>query len=210
MGMRIRVFAATLLVAAQTWSCGTSTEMASLWKDPAYTGQPQSKVLVVALTDNERNLRLWENGMMEALRHHGAIPLAGSAYIPIGSQPPDSTTVLGDIRKSGADLIMVSRLLGVTKEQEYVPGTTYYAPSPYYYGWYGYYSTAWGVVHQPGYYQTNTIVELETNVYDFPTSKLVWSGHSRTFNPSGANDVVNSVTQAVATELATAGVIKKK
>ncbi len=74
-------------------------------------------------------------------------------------------------------------------------------PSAHYGGYYGYYGSSWDVVHEPGYYQTHTIVRLETNLYDVGTGELVWSGQSETFNPSSLKDSIDSVTKAVAKRL---------
>jgi hypothetical protein len=97
---------------------------------------------------------------------------------------------------------MVTRLLGVN------PSSPHYTPGPSAYGWYGDYYNSYSVVHTPGYYVTTSHVELETNVYDFATGKLVWSGASKTMNYESANEVAGSATEAVAAALVKSDVIK--
>ena len=91
----------------------------------------------------------------------------------------------------------------------YVPGSTYYTPAPAYYGMYGYYNSSYAMVHDPGYYQENTIVKLETNVYDVASEKLVWSGVTETLNPETAQDVANSVAFKVTEDMVKSKVIRK-
>ncbi len=102
--------------------------------------------------------------------------------------------------------MLVTRLLGVEEKTEYVPPRTYTVPG-HYYGYYGYYGSSWDVVHEPGYYQTHTIVRLETNLYQVQTGDLVWSGQSETFNPNSVKDIIDSATQAVARHLGDEGLL---
>ena len=148
--------------------------------------------------------------MTQALQHTGVQVIAGSTLISTtpGSPPPDSATVVQKVRDTGADLVMVSRLLNVNQVQTYVPGTT-----AFYGGYYGYYAGGMAVMSTPGYYETDTQYELETNVFDIKTEKLVWSGASQTVDPSTASDMANSVANAIVTNLVDTGVIveaKKK
>jgi hypothetical protein len=200
-----------LLLAAALSSCGTQTSMTGVWKDPTYTGAPGQTVVVLALTGNERNVNIWQDGMSQALNGTGVKVILGSTILPVGpgAPPIDSMTAVQKIRDSGANLVMVSRLLSVNQVQTYVPGTVGYAP----YGYYGYYAGGMAVVGTPGYYETDTQYELETNVFDVAQSKLVWSGASQTVDPSTASDMVNSVSNAIVNSLVSTGVItlpKKK
>jgi len=61
----------------------------------------------------------------------------------------------------------------------------------------------------PGYIQENTIVKLETNVYDVGTEKLVWSGVSETLNPETAQDVANSVAFMLVDDMKKSHIIQK-
>ena len=197
-----------LLLAVLTAGCATPTQLAGVWKDPAYVGQPGQKVLIVALAQNERNEKIWESAFAHQLQAAGAQPIAGSTAIAAEAKS-DSTSFKAAVHATSADLLAVTRLLAVDKEQEYVPVTTYYSPAPSYYGYYGYYNSAYSVVHTPGYIQTNTIVKLETNFYDVKMEKLVWSAVTQTINPETAQDAAESVTQALIDDLVAKGVIKK-
>jgi len=198
-----------LLLVLLAAGCATPTQLAGVWSDPAYVGQPAQKVLIVALAQNERNGKIWESAFAHQLQSAGAQPIASSTAIPMGSMT-DSTSFRAAVMGSGADLLAVTRLVAVDKEQEYVPGSTYYTPAPSYYGYYGYYSGAYSAMSTPGYMQTNTIVKLETNLYDLKMEKLVWSAATSTINPETAQDAAESVTQTLIHDLVTKGIIKKK
>jgi hypothetical protein len=200
--------AVVLLIAVAAASCGTSTSLSQRWSDPAYVGQPGQKMMIVALSKTERNQFVWEAAFSAALQKEKVQPLVGSKFLPKDAAA-DEATLKQAVRESGANLVAVTRLLAVDKEQQYVPGMSYYTPAPAYYGMYGYYNSSYAMVHDPGYYQENTIVKLETNVYDVATEKLVWSGVTETLNPETAQDVANSVAYTVTEDMVKAKVLRK-
>ena len=129
---------------------------------------------------------------------------------PIDPAMADTASIKDAVRKTSADLVAVTRLLAVDKEQEYVPGSTYYAPAPGYYGYSNYYMSSYAVVSTPGYIQENTIVKLETNFYDIKTEKLVWSGLTHTVNPQSAQEVATSVAGTIVDDLVQKKIIREK
>jgi hypothetical protein len=206
---RIALALAALTLAVAAVSCGTSTSLVQHWSDTSYQGQPGQKMMIIALAKSERNQYTWEEAFSTALQREKVQPLAGSKFLPAGSMA-DESTLKQDIKESGANLVAVTRLVAVDKEQQYVPGSTYYTPAPGYYGMYGYYASSYGVVHEPGYMVENTIVKLETNVYDVATEKLVWSGLTETLNPETAQDAANSAVYTLVENMVATKVIRKK
>ena len=203
-----RFLLAVLALAVAATSCGTSSSLTQRWSDESYQGSPGQKMMVIALTPAERNMLIWEGAFSSALTKAGVQPIPGSKFIPHGKEVQDDA-LKQTIRESGVNLVAVTRLLAVDKEQEYVPGTSYYTPAPGYYGMYGYYHSSYAFVSSPGYIQENTIVKLETNVYDVGTEKLVWSGVSETLNPETAQDVANSVAYLLVDDMKKSHVIRK-
>lgn len=61
-----------------------------------------------------------------------------------------------------------------------------------------------------GAYRTHTFVNLETNLYDAKTEKLIWSGKSETWNPESDAKLLDEVIKAVIKDLKRKGVIKAK
>ena len=205
---RSRATLAILALTLLATSCGTTSTLTQRWSDESYQGSPGQKMMVIALTPAERNMLIWEGAFSSALSKSGVDPVAGSKVFPFGQKIEEGALKEG-IRESGANLVAVTRVLAVDKEQEYVPGTSYYTPAPGYYGMYGYYHSSYAFVSSPGYIQENTIVKLETNVYDVGTEKLVWSGVSETLNPETAQDVANSVALMLVDDMMKSKIIRK-
>jgi len=195
----IQCVSAALLAAAMLAACGTVTKIPNAWRNPAHEGAPYQKIFVIGVGENDTNRRLFEDKFASALSGKGDIASPSYGALP-HSQRLTEAQIRGAIQGGSYDGVVVTRLLGVEEKTEYVPPRTYTVPG-HYYGYYGYYGSSWDVVHEPGYYQTHTILRLETNLYDVGTGDLVWSGQSETFNPSSLKDSIDSVTKAVAKRL---------
>ena len=128
----------------------------------------------------------------------------GYTYVPY--------EILDRERESSRDAVLVTRLVQVNKESQYVPGTTYvdsYWGSPYSRGgYYGHYSSSYAVVHDPGYVIENTIVQLETNIYDTETEALIFAAASETLNPDSVSDAIQKFAKTMVGELMEQGLIK--
>jgi hypothetical protein len=192
-------FSACLIAAAMLAACGTVTKIPNAWRNPAHEGVPFQKVFVIGVGENDANRRLFEDQFAGVLSGKGTVALPSYGTLP-QSQRLTEEQIRGAIRGDSYDGVVITRLLGTEEKTEYVPPRTYTVPR-HYHGYYGYYGSSWDVVHDPGYYQTHTIVRLETNFYDVGTGELVWSGQSETFNPSSLEDIIDSVTKAVAKRL---------
>ncbi len=105
----------------------------------------------------------------------------------------------GQIRDNHIDAVVVSRLLNVDKKVTVVPSSTYIAPYPYYYSFYGYLGAVYPMVYDPGYTREDTTVSVETNVYatSKPDGDLLWNGVSRSFNPKSAKKIADGLVKEV-------------
>jgi hypothetical protein len=186
-------------------ACSTVTKISAAWKAPDYQGGAFKQILVIGVGRDESSSRLFEETFAKALSAKGAVAR------PIYTVLPDPERLTEDeikqaMQQGQDDAVIITRLLAVNQDTQYVPPRTYTVPRLYY-GYYGYYHSAWNVVHEPGYLRTATVVRLETNLYAARTGQLVWSGRSDTFDPTSTKDTIDSVTKAVAQRLAKEGLV---
>jgi len=187
-------------------ACGTVTKVPTAWKDPAYTGEGFGRIFVIGIGENDGARRMFEDHLAQELVKHGVVAEASYSRLPNTDRLTEGAIQEAMIG-GNFDAVTISHLIGETKETKYVPPRTYTVPRTYG-GYYGYYYSHWDTVHEPGYYKTNTIVRLETNLYDAQNAALVWSGQSDTMNPSSVGDTIASATQAVAKQIAKDGVLR--
>jgi hypothetical protein len=175
MGQHCARFLAVVVAALTIAGCA-STTMQSTWRDPAYTGGAFRKVLVLGQFARDVTARrVLEDTLAARIRAAGTDAVPGWQYLP-SEGPVDEAGFNAAVAASGADGILMVRLLGVDTQMQVspmlVPG-----PGP---AWYGYYSR-WYAVPQVTQYQ---IAVVETTLLDVKTRRIVWAGTSETFNPT--------------------------
>ena len=95
-------------------------------------------------------------------------------------------------------MILVTHLIGVEDKEVYHPPTTQAVPvRGYHDSFNSYYPRVYAYVHEPGYYTKHKNVNLETNLYETQTDKLVWSVTSETLDPESVNKIIESLSKVV-------------
>ena len=186
-------------------SCATTTVMTDVWKDKTYQGKPQEIVVImVAKSPDVRNL--FEDRFSAELDDRGNNAFQSYTIIPM-EQLRDKELVKSKIRNSGADTVLISRLVDTKTIESYRPGLITVIPvvPDYYYGWWGYYNV---VFADYGYTGDVTVAYIETNLYDVKTEKLIWSGHSKTERTYGEQELITAFIQRMIKKLSSAGLIK--
>lgn len=194
------VFAGVLLIAA----CATSNVVIRSWKDSHYQ-RKVSKVLVIGLSTNNAIRHSFEDTLADQLRRRGVTATPSSDFIPLnGSLDKDTVRaeVKSAIRGKGYDAVLVTHLVRVDRRTTYVPPTSHLE-----YSFYRNIITAYSVVYTPGYLVHETVVSLESNLYDTASERLVWSLTSQSFNPADAMDVIKPLSDIIVKNLADHGPI---
>ena len=186
-------------------SCGASTSLKNSWRDPSVTGPLEfNKVLVAMVTKDGSTRRTVEDDVAQRITANRKVEAVPSYTILLESDLQDKEHARQIVEQAGFDGAVMLRVVGVDKETTYVPGTY---PSPYYNFW-GYYDYAWPAVYDPGYMQTDTIVNIETMVYSIKDGKLVWTGTTESFNPSDLDDLVEGIGATVSQEMTKQGLLR--
>lgn len=150
-----------------------STTLQSTWRDPTFTGGPFKRVFVVGLSARDGTARrVLEDVLVAKLKAGGVDAIPGWQFL--SDAPMDEAAFAAAVAKTGADAMLMVRLLGVETQ------TTVWPPMGPRIGWYGAYS---GWYAYPDVTQTQTAV-IETTLFDTKTRRVVWSGTSETLNPT--------------------------
>jgi hypothetical protein len=206
--MAASVAAGALALAA----CG-STTFNSTWKAP--DAQPikieaGDKVLAMVMSPNDATRRASEAALAaEISRRSGADAIPSYTVIPDDAiQSKEKAKPY--IEKSGCKYAVIMRVTGKDKELSgsgpmYGPGWGGYGG---FYG--GFYGWGWGAAYSPGYLTTNTLVHVETLVYDLKSDKMIWAGQSETMNPSKAEKMIRELVDEAANEMRKEGLIASR
>jgi len=200
---KMRLFYLLLIVITCFFaSCTTTTVMTDVWKDKAYQGKAQKIIVIMAArTPDMRNL--FEDRFVGELDARGNNAIQSYTLVTM-EQLRDKELVKSKIRSSGADTVLISRLVDTKTIESYRPGLIYVVPDAYY-DWWGYYAV---VFADYGYTGNVAVAYIETNVYDVKTEKLIWSGHSKTERTEGEQQLITAFIQLMIRKMASAGIIK--
>jgi hypothetical protein len=173
--MKTRPRAARLLggLALIVSACALTT-LDMTWRDPTYEGPPFTKVLVLGATDNPDNRRIFEDVVVAELKARGVDAVAS---YPLISNESDvkRDKVMDAVKTSGADSVLSTRLVGIETKTTQVPGQS---PAAGDVDLYRYYSP---MEPQTTIQQDYQVANLESNLFDAKTGKMVWWGRSQTF-----------------------------
>ncbi len=201
----VRMISLVVLVAAVA-GCA-STSIRDSWVSPdAQAPLTFEKMIVVFMDPNEATRRAAEDALVERMGSDRAV----ASHTLLSAQEVENAqdneaAVRRKVQDAGIDAAVVMRMVNEEQKLSYTPGMTY--PS-YYGGFYGYYGYGWGMAYSPGYLRTDTIVSVETNLYDVDDNELVWAGVTETFNPNQVSQMVNEIADAVSKNLRSRGLVE--
>jgi len=114
------------------------------------------------------------------------------------TDPVSEEVLAAALLENNYDSILVTHKLSETDRQQVV-NTGYY---PSYYGnYYGYYSRAYSLSYSTAYVQSFMEFELETNLYDVKTKKLVWTGRCIVYDDRSDQTNMKSIIKGVIKDL---------
>lgn len=196
-------------------SCTNSTTMVASWANKdAKKDKTYHAIFIAALAQNMDVRTSLESYLAdEATKRDLKAVKSYEVFLPnFGKDKmPSKEEMLKIIKEKNCDAIFLVTLLDVKTESRYVPGSSY-APYPaygYYGGWYGYYGYNYPRVYDPGYYTTDKLFYLESNLFDTETGNIIWSGQSETTNPTSIDQFSKDYVRTVVKELVSKGIAKK-
>ena len=202
--MNLRSMVVLLALVALVSGCET-TSIRSAWFDTDFAGPPFRKIIVVGVTDNVADGRVFEDTFAARLRAAGVEGVPGYTVIPDAARASDAAFVAAVVN-SGAQGLLLVRLLGVETRTQVT--TTMVS------GGMGWGRGPWGSpsrtmipVQQVSQYER---AAAETKLFDVQTKELVWAATTSTFNPRSVAQETPAFADVVIGQLAARGVIPNK
>jgi len=159
--------------------------------------------MVIALVKDETSRRVIEDELVKRIKTPA---VASYQFLTTEMIKAASDEALNNmITKENFTHILLMRLADIEKETSYVPGTT-----TGYYGGYGmYYGYGAAMYSTPGYYTTDKNYFIETTIYSVSPNKLLWTGTTKTVNPSKVDKAVNEIADVVVAQMKQDGFLNK-
>ena len=166
-------------------ACATTT-LTSSWKDESYSGGIFRKVLIVGVSEQPRNRRIFEDEFAARLQSRGVETVASYRIVPTDGKL-NRAEVQSKIQGRGFDAVVVVSRISERTETIQHPGRIEVDQRG---GWHGHYSRRWEGTYMPPTTTEYQVAVLEANVYDPRTDRLIWTGSFET-------EILESVNRAV-------------
>jgi hypothetical protein len=188
---------AAVLLIGTICSCSPSTKIEKSWVEPGaqVVATPENKVMIIALVKDETSRRVIEDQLAKRIK---AASVPSYQFLTTEMIKVASDEALNNIiTKEKFTHILLMRLADIEKETSYVPGST-----TGYYGGYGmYYGYGAAMYSSPGYYTTDKNYFIETTIYSVTPNKLLWTGTTKTVNPSKVDKAVNDIADVIVAKM---------
>lgn len=191
----------TLVALAVVAACATAS-MQSSWKDPAYTGAPMKKILVVGVARGDGNRRIFEDGFTRALQAGGTAAEPSYVSIPEGGEIA-AARLAQAVARTRSDAVLVTRVLRISKNLEVTPGIG--APGFYGRGYGGWYRGAWTA--GPPDIHTYDVLTIESTLWNMATDRPMWSGTTEASEPKDAATLTADLAKILIAKMKSDGVI---
>jgi hypothetical protein len=180
-----------------------TTSLLDQWRDPAYNGPALHKMLVVGVQRDDGARRLWEDGMVTALTHHGVQATASYQMFP--NKAPNADELAATAAREGFDGVLASHFVAASQRNYWMPD----AYAGFGYGWRSRYYGYWGGVYGPGFVESEHRADFQTDVYavDPNGGKLIWAGITRSVDLSSARSITDQIGRVLVPVLAKQGII---
>ena len=211
--INIRKMSHALVVAAAVLvlcSCSNNTTIKHSYVNPKLGGMDLQGVLIVAVTQENKNRVSFENAFAEALSRQGVTVQASHTLLP--QDKPTADEVIAAAAEANLDTVLVTRYVGEMAQEVYHPGTLYYGVTPMYnpvaYGGYGgYYNHAYEVAYQQPVWTSNVVHTVISDLYVAKTKEHLWQAVSDTVKGGDTEQLRNDAIKGLIRNLKEQGLL---
>lgn len=193
--------------------CIPSTVITASWKTSAPIEKKYTRILVAALTSNTIAKETVENEVATALSSSATV-LKSIVELPpdITNSDTNKVAIMNRVKDKNIDAILTVSLINKETETRYIPGQSPYDPLngfAYYDSFWGYYTHWYPYTYSQGYYIQEKVYFIETNIYDVPTGKLIWSAQSKTYDPLSLKTFAKEFATTISAKLKKDGIMRE-
>ncbi|KAE8177821.1 hypothetical protein GLP21_13825 [Photobacterium carnosum] len=197
----IFIFILTMLLT----SCASSN-LTSSWVDRTYSNFPITSSLVVAMSDNLRVRRIFEDDMVKELQKKGVNAISSSQIYP--DKLPSKADLSSYIKKNSTQTVFVAKLVNIEDKNIRYPGNN----NSYGYGgsmsFHNYYNSSYSYIYDDSYTVSYEFVNVEFTLFDTQSHKPIWSTSSESIDPNNMNEIIAELTHILIGNMQDNGVVR--
>ncbi|MEW5850841.1 MAG: hypothetical protein AB2A00_18795 [Myxococcota bacterium] len=183
---------AALLLAFPTLLACQTTQLVSVWSDPAARAVDLDKVLVVARTGDAATERTAEERLARTLPVEHAV---AAHQLFSDAELANPAALHARLVQEGFDGVVVMRVVAVESVPQHAPT------------WTGISDFLGAYIHPTAPFDMEEHVSVETTVFSLPDDKLVWAGLTRSVDPRSLEDAAQGIARTVGRDLRRRGML---
>ena len=207
-------FAAVFMLLGVT-ACAGPTVLNTQWTDPQFSAKPMHSILVVGITKDTSNRRVYEDAMVAQLTARGVKAKPSYLFAP-ESGPMPFEVMEKALTGFGASGVLVTRVVNVSQSVRVTPGSAPRSMSSRpsrnmgMRGFYGFYDGMWASsFHSPPTITVQENVGADTSLFETKNFGVVWSASTTTATRSTGSStaLLQQFSALIAETLAKDGMI---
>lgn len=182
-------------------ACATAKFNAT-WVNPeaqALSAKAGDKVLALVAIKNEGMRRIAEDALAQAISARGLQGIPSYTLVPDELTRDKAHAAAGKLGAAGAVVmrVLAKDTLSITQLSQSQSYTAIWTAD-----------TGWNTPYNPSDMRSDTVLVVETLVYDMRQEKLVWAGQSQTTNPAKVEVLIKQLADQTARQLRQQGLVK--
>jgi hypothetical protein len=151
-------------------------------------------MFVVAMSDNLRVRRIFEDKMVQQLTLKGVDAIASYSVFP--NKLPDKSKVNEYLKEAKLQTIFVAQIIDKEDKTVRYPGNFGSGLS-----FNNYYDSTYGYIYDDGYSVSYEYVNIEFTVFDTKSELPIWSASSESVDPTDINKVTDELVKIVMSDM---------
>ncbi len=178
----------SILALLAVTACAAPTVLNTQWLDPQFSAKPIKAILVVGITRDSTNRRVFEDAMVALLVERGVKASPSYRFAP-DPGPMSEESMQRAMSESGATGVLLSRVVNVAQSVHVTPGVFMGPPAGFgFRGFYGFYGGMWaGSIQTPPTITVEQNVAADTRLFEAKDFAVVWSASTTTTTSGSAN-----------------------
>ena len=181
--------------------CATSDRVVTVYESPDFDGGPFNKILIVGAHEDASLRRLFENSLTAVMNENGAIAVT-SLSVMDAEEPIERGPVITAVRETGADAVLVARLLDAESTTTVEAGRSVAQarrrndlPLA------DFFRYDYVVYQDPMTITTVRTTVLSADLYNVADENRIWSAESTSFDKQSVYGVIGSATRGLTNRL---------
>jgi hypothetical protein len=185
----------------------TSSKLVDIWSDSSFQPPSLNKMLVISVSKNSVQRRIWEDAFsVELVKHHNIAATASYHIFP--DAVPDTNNMIQIIQSNGFDGILICRRLPPETNTQYIEGYVTTEQSMRYDRRRERFVTYYRNIEHAAYIDSQKVDIRTIDVWATRNEgQMIWSATSLTPEPNSVQEVRPEIVKLVMSELTQQGII---